>query len=111
MADEIIIPSGYSLSKTILYNEYTKGIKRQEDSIHKCGVIMALLTKVRYEENIPVSYDQSFILLIPSARRYYMMYRLSVKRDKRPLSHRCGVIVVLLKRQGMKRIYITVTYD
>ena len=70
-----------------------------------------VIEKSRYEENITVTYDQSIIQLNPSTRRYYIMYKLSVKRDKRTLSHRCGVIVVLLKRQGMKRIYITVTYD
>ena len=62
-------PPGHFLSETILYNVYTKGIKRQEDSIPQMWCNYSFIEKARYEENIPVTYDQSFILLIPSVRR------------------------------------------
>ena len=32
-------------------------------------------------------------LVIPSAKTYYIMSRLRLKRNERTLSHRCGVIV------------------
>ena len=45
-------------------------------------------------------------LVILSAKTYDIMLRLRLKRNKRTLSHGCGVIVVLLKKQGMKRTYL-----
>jgi len=44
--------------------------------------------------------------VIPSAKVYYRMHRLRLKKDKVDLSHRCGVVVGLLKKQGMRRTYL-----
>jgi len=44
--------------------------------------------------------------VIPSAELYYRMHRLRLKKDERDPSHRCGVIVGLLKKQGMRRTYL-----
>jgi len=35
--------------------------------------------------------------VIPSAKLYYRMHRLRLKKDKRDLSYECGVIVGLIK--------------
>jgi len=44
--------------------------------------------------------------IISSVKVYYRMHRLRLKRDQRDLSYRCGVIVCLLKKRGMKRTYL-----
>jgi len=44
--------------------------------------------------------------IIPLAKVYYRMHKLRLKRDKRDLSHGCGVIVCLLKKRGMRRTYL-----
>jgi len=44
--------------------------------------------------------------VIPSAKVYYRMHRLRLKKDERDLSRGCGVIVGLLKRRGMRRTYL-----
>jgi len=41
-------------------------------------------------------------LVIPSANVYYRIHRPRLKRDERDPSHRCGVIVGLLKKRGMR---------
>ena len=58
------------------------------------------------EENIIVADAIINPLVILSAKTYDIMSRLRLKRNKRTPSHGCGVIVVLLKRRGMKRTYL-----
>ena len=45
------------------------------------------------EENIIVADAIIIPLVIPSAKTYYIMSRLRLKRNERTLSHGCGVIV------------------
>jgi len=44
--------------------------------------------------------------VIPSPKLYYRMHRLRLKKGERDPSHRCGVIVGLIKKQGMRRTYL-----
>jgi len=44
--------------------------------------------------------------VIPSAKVYYRMHRLRLKKEERDPSHGCGVIVGLLKKRGMRITYL-----
>jgi len=48
--------------------------------------------------------------VIPSAKVYYRMHRLRLKRDERDPSHGCGVIVGLLKKARYEE-NISAPYD
>jgi hypothetical protein len=73
-------------------------MKRREASVPRMWCNYGFIEKARYVENITVTYHQSFIFLIPSAKRYYMVYRLRVNKDERTSSHGCGVIMASLKK-------------
>ena len=63
---------GYSLSKNIQYNVETKAKKKREDSIPQMWCNCGFIEKVRYEENIPVAFDQSIILPSTFAKKHLL---------------------------------------
>ena len=109
MANVIIIPLVIPSAKTYYIMSRLRLNKDERTLFHGCCVIVVLLKKQgmkRTYEKIIVADIIIIPLVIPSVKAYYIMSRLSLKEDKRTPSHGCGVIVVLLKKQGMGRTYL-----